>query len=325
MTDQIESNPFRKAISAWEWLVTWGKEFANRTKLSRPALFVIGTAVVALIVGGLNQPVGNAEWSAVKAAARFVWKLLGLPTWAGIGLVVIWLGVLATLAWWETRPRLRARVEELQRQLAEMEKLVPRPPPPMARASGEERDHIHDFRVLWNDDAAYPASSLHGILHSLLYNRETSLYWLPLLSRYRDVLKTASDAMEKAVNDDGATSLIVVRKSFEDFFRAYASAFVWIAEIREREHIEDAALGGSGEFQRWLAAHRRFRRSLLSLSQRPGHRGLIPNAIQDFERTAYTRLEQPIGGAFDTGLDMLPGVAVSIDVSIPRTKGPAAT
>jgi hypothetical protein len=159
-------------------------------------------------------------------------------------------------------------------------------------------------------------------MHNLLYGRE-DIYWLSLLSRYRDSLKIASDAMEEAVNDDGTTALVEIRKCFNEFFRQYANCFVWFAEVRQREKIDDSFLGAPGDLQRWLGAHRKFRRALWNLSQRPEHKGQIANEIQNFDRRAYAELEHPIDGAFDSAT--IPGEPVVVDLSDPSGEGQPST
>lgn len=204
-----------------------------------------------------------SEWanSALRELGRGVWWLMQQPIGL-FGLVFLaYLAILVGVAFWQTRPKpAPTRVRD--------------PPPPL---TAEDREAMHDFRVLWNRHGSAPASTLATLFEEVAHrldHRNGGPYWIELLKPKAYGFRDARLAMDSAVAADSQLTAEEIKARFEGLYSHYLQAVKWLAMMMDAGDLR-LDENETRRLDRWKAQHYRFREELLNLHEKPRYKGKL--------------------------------------------------
>lgn len=242
---------------------------AVRQRLKRPRWWI----GILSIVGLFLLQVFAGEW--VLAAWNWLWPILRRATLAQVGVVgllaivavVVMLGVVLGLSYWDTRP---ARAKEK--------------PIPIPEIDPHETHDIATLRAIWVDPGHTTIHATLKLLNMLTDAMVPEAYWRGAVESGSHLLAVKQMELDQCLHLASTCRLSEIHERFNQMYGAYINALRWAVMIHEGHHSTLDEQEYQQQLSRWVDRNRRFYRRLRELNAHPGHSGhlrFVPTGMDE--------------------------------------------
>lgn len=257
-----------------KWLANW------RSRMTTAAVkrygWKVALPLVALIVGVvLLVETWVADWLTYQAWPHIKRGLVGFSEtqigWAGAAFFMMLLA-LTLFAFVETSPLVPTLREWISRTGGA--KVAPSPP-----LSREEREDIHQLRVLWEKGGSEAAYKMRYMFENVLEEAHAHLWWSDLLDQFAKRLQWTEAEMDRVIDDRREVALEDVVVAFNLFWDAYVKVAGRLHLLCHHEQVSLMEGPHASRYRRWEGWNRVFISNLDALSVWPNFHGILSSSV----------------------------------------------